>query len=75
MRTLIQISVAEVEFATTTPELQQEMQSLEREFSIRSGIDWQYQYRWMLLEEENFMLAKIKHSKLLSALTVKKVTI
>lgn len=73
MTKLIQISIAEYQFVATTDELRQEMLEMERTFSLRSGIDWQFEYRWMLMTKENYLLAKIKHGQLLSALTTKEV--
>lgn len=70
---MYKLSLAEYQFATTTDELRSELLAMAREFSNQAGIDWQFEYRWMTMTDENYMLARLKHPLLIGALQVKKI--
>lgn len=65
------ISVSEYQFQTTTEENRLRIKAMAREFADDSGIDWQYEYRWMTMTDEAFLLARLKYWPLLSAMTVR----
>jgi hypothetical protein len=65
--------MSEYQLLSTTDELREEILSMIREFAHDAGIDWQFEYRWAMMSDENYMLARIKHEKILSALTVRRI--
>jgi hypothetical protein len=67
----VKVSISEHQFLTTTDELREEIISMIKEFAHDAGIDWQFEYRWAIMTDENYMLAKIKHNRILTALTVR----
>ena len=67
----VKVSISEHQFLSTTDELRAEIWSMMQEFAHDAGIDWQFEYRWAIMTDENYMLAKIKHNRLLQALTVR----
>lgn len=70
---MLKISISEYQLLSTTEELRQEIISMIKEFAHDAGIDYQFEYRWATMTDENYMLAKIKHTKVLSALTVRRI--
>lgn len=70
---MYKISVSEEQFITTTDAIRQQWLDMAREFASNSNIDWEFRYRWMTMQPENFMLAKLKYHKILSAMKVVKL--
>lgn len=66
---MYKISISDDEFLTTTDYNQQRIKSMAEEFAEQSGIDWQGEYRWMTMTEENYFLARLKYDPILSAMT------
>lgn len=71
--TKYKLSVAEYQFQTTTDAIRQEIKQMAELFADNMGIDWEFDLRWMTMTEENYLLAQIKHAKLISALKVVKI--
>ncbi len=67
---MYKLSVAEYQFQTTTDELRQQIKHMAQDFADDMGIDWQFEYRWMILTDESYLLAKLKYPKLIGALKV-----
>ncbi len=67
---MYKISVAEYQFQTTTDELRQLIKQMAEDFAQDQGIDWQFEYRWMTMTDQAFLLAKLKYPKLIGALKV-----
>ena len=70
---MYKISLSEHEFLTTTRENQLTILAMGREFAANSGVDLEYEYRWMTMTEENYFLARLKYDSILSAMTSRKI--
>lgn len=70
---MMRISVSEYEFLTTTNELRREILDMMREYAHNAGIDLHYEYRWAIMSEENFLLAKLKYPQLINHMTVRSI--
>jgi hypothetical protein len=67
------ISINELQFCSTTRANQQLIKQMAEEFSTDNGVDWNFEYRWMTMTEENYLLAKLKYDPILSAMTVRTI--
>lgn len=68
-----QISISEEQFATTQRKYQLRILDLAREFAENSGIDWEFQYRFMIMTEENYFLAQLKYNDIIRHMTVRTI--
>lgn len=68
-----QISIAEDQFMTTERKYQLRILDLAREFAENSGMDWEFQYRWMTMTEENYLLAELKYGDIIRYMTVRTI--
>lgn len=67
---MYKISVAEYQFQTTTDANRQLIKCMAQDFADDMGIDWEFEYRWMTLSDESYMLALLKYPKLIAAMKV-----
>jgi len=70
---MYKLSIAEYQFATTTPSWRKRIVDMGHELSSQSGIDWQLEFRWMTMTDENYFIAKLKYMDILKHLTVTKI--
>ena len=64
------ISISEYQYLTTTDAVRQQIQSMMREYAEASGIDWQLEYRWADISDENYFLALLKYRPIISEFKV-----
>lgn len=70
---MYKISLSEEQFLSTTRDNQLTILAMAREFGEHSGIDWEFEYRWMTMTPENYMLARLKYDPIISAMTVRQI--
>jgi hypothetical protein len=56
-----QLQIAQQRWLDSPRETKEIYSQIEQEFSQCSGIDWEFDYRWMQLTAENYLLAKLKY--------------
>jgi hypothetical protein len=47
------------------PWQQQRVKQMAQELAESAGIDWHFNYRWMQMSEENYLLARLKYTDIL----------
>jgi hypothetical protein len=70
---MIKLTIAEYQFLSTTAENQQRLKSIASEFAESTGIDWEFEYRWMMLTDENYLIAKLKYPLMIGALQAQRI--
>jgi hypothetical protein len=65
---MYKISVSEEQFLTTAPEIRDLIKTMAEEYAEASVINWQYEYRYMIMTDENYFLARLKYDPILSAM-------
>ncbi len=70
---MYQISISEYNFQNAPEAAQQQMKEMCRELSTKTGIDWEFDYRWMQLEDPAMLVAELKYADILKYMTVKKI--
>lgn len=64
------ISISEYQYLTTTDAVRQQIHAMMREYALRSGIDWQLEYRWADISDENYFLALLKYRPIIQCFKV-----
>lgn len=59
------LAITEQMISAITQPQRDQIKALAREFAHDSGIDWQWETRWMMLSEHELMLAEIKYADVL----------
>lgn len=70
---MYKLSVAEYQFQTTTDQLRQQIKQLAQEYADDMGIDWEFEYRWMTIPDDAYLLAVLKYPTLVRAMKVTRV--
>jgi hypothetical protein len=70
---MYQISISEYNFQNAPLSAQQLMKEMSRELSSSTGVDWEFDYRWMKLTDEAMLVANLKYVDILKYMTVKQV--
>lgn len=64
------ISISEHQYLTTTDEVRRQIHTMMQELAHDSGIDWQLEYRWATITEENYFLALLKYGTIIQQFKV-----
>ncbi len=70
---MYRLSVAEYQFQTTTDALRQQIKQLALDYATDMGIDWEFEYRWMTIPDDAYLLAVLKYPRLIPAMKVTKI--
>ncbi len=67
----IKLTISEHILQLLTREQQAEIKAMAQEFADTSGIDREFEYRWMAMTKENHLLAEIKYANTIKFMTVR----
>ena len=65
------ITISEHAFLEITNEQRLKIKEMATQHAETTGIDWEYQYRWMTMTKPDYMLAKLKYDDILKYMTVR----
>ena len=71
--TKIKLSIGIEQFATTTQDIQNRIKQMAYEYAVDNGIDYEYEYRYMIMPIEAYILAELKYDDILLHMTVRKL--
>jgi hypothetical protein len=64
---IYKFTIDDDKFQSLTPEQQQAIRSLARDYSQDNGLDWEWALRWMKITEEDLVLAELKYPGILAS--------
>lgn len=62
---MYKLTLAEHQFLTTTAQWRDRIKTMMQELATSSGIDWQFEYRWATMTDENYFIAQLKYDDIL----------
>lgn len=66
------LTISEHILSLLTKEQQQQLKAMTKEFAETGGIDVEFEYRWITMTEENYLLASIKYADIIKYMAVRK---
>lgn len=70
---LFRLTISEHRFSSLKQEQVEEIKTIARNYSHNSGIDWEWENRWMILSASDLLIAQLKHPAIVKLFTVQKV--
>lgn len=62
---MYKLTLAEHQFLTTTASWRSRIKAMMQELASNTGIDWQFEYRWATMTDENYFIAQLKYDDIL----------
>jgi hypothetical protein len=70
---MIRLTISEHKFQSISTLQQEQIKSMAKEFGHMSGIDWEWEHRWMVMSGSDLLVAKIKYPDIVDMFTKRKV--
>ena len=64
--TMFRLTIAEHQYSNLTTEQTDEIKAMAKELAHNSGIDWQWEYRWMIMPASSLLVAQLKYARIMS---------
>lgn len=67
------LTLAEYQFVSTTDLWRTRIKTMMQELAEDSGIDWNMEYRWATMTDENYFIALLKYDDILRHFSIQKI--
>ena len=70
---MIKLTLPEYQFVTTTAAWRDRIKMMMQELATNSGIDWEFEYRWATMTDENYFIAQLKYDDILTHMKISRI--
>ena len=70
---LFRLTISEHRFASLNKQQVEEIKEIAREYSHNSGIDWEWENRWMIIAASDLLIAQLKYPATVKLFTIQKI--
>lgn len=70
---MYRLTISEQRFQDQSTLTKEKIKEMAREFSHGSGIDWEWENRWMIMPGSELLIAKLKYENLIALFTVQQI--
>lgn len=70
---MFRLTISEQKYQDISTQQREQIKSLAKEFGHLSGIDWEWEHRWMIMSGSDLLIAKIKYIDIIDLFALRKV--